>query len=114
MAQRWKLITCAYISGNNLFVAQFYPEKTGKFVQEKNTVPRVARCVWFIERTDEITGRLRSEPYGLCSNRKKGKRCAMALSFHILGRISTMVRASGWRHDAFFGGSWIDGVLVRP
>jgi hypothetical protein len=34
----------------------------------------------------------------------------MALSFHILGRISAMVHASDWRHDAFFGGSWIDGV----
>jgi hypothetical protein len=39
-----------------------------------------------------------------------GKRCGMEFSFHILGRISTEVHASDWRHDAFFGGSWIDGV----
>jgi hypothetical protein len=78
--------------------------------RKKHRAIVAARCGWSIERTDEITGRLQSEPYGLCSIRKMGKRCAMALSFHILGRISAMVHASDWRHDAFFGGSWIDGV----
>jgi hypothetical protein len=43
-----------------------------------------------------------------------GKRCAMEFWYRIQGMISKEVHASDWRHDAFFGGSLIDGVLVRP
>lgn len=65
-------------------------------------------------REARVTGRPRRALCGLCSIRRKGKRCGKALLFRTQGKISTKVLSSVWRHDAFSGGSWIDGVLVRP